>query len=60
MQIHDKLSLYPDLYGKGSKCPFYGCFLLKNGLSTKMFSSDFCVPMFFLLVAVKLGAGKKI
>ena len=45
--IHDKLSLYHDLYGKGSKYPFSGCFLLKNGLSTKMSSSDFRAPMFF-------------
>ena len=47
MQIQDKLSLYHDLYGKGSKCPFAGCFLLKNGLSTKMSTSDFRAPKFF-------------
>ena len=42
-----KLSLYHDLYGTGSKCSFSWCFLLKNGMSTKISSSNFRVSTCF-------------
>ena len=59
MRLHDKLSLHHDLYGKDSKCQFPLYFLLKNGVSTKMSSSDFRAPMLFLLIDVKLCVSKK-
>ena len=58
--IHDKLSLYHALFGKSSKCPFSLCFLLKNGLSTKMSSSDYRLQTVFLQIDVKLVVSKKI